>query len=222
MASPGQHATWATPWRVGCVAAAAAVMSGAAASGHIPPQPDPVPRRWQLDVQVGDLRLISLETDGRAGAYFVLTYTVTNNSGQDLLFAPAFELVDDEGNVLRSGRNVPPAVTERLLELFDNPFLQDQISILGPLLQGRENAREGLVVWSAADLDVDELVVYAMGFSGESKPYTIYDAGGRPVETFVLRKTLMLRHRVDGELDPASTRAIPRTATEWIMRKSQS
>lgn len=56
------------------------------------PEPDPVPRRWQLDVEVGPLRMAVVESEGPTQAYFYMTYKVTNASGGDLLLAPALEL----------------------------------------------------------------------------------------------------------------------------------
>ncbi|MFN9969056.1 MAG: hypothetical protein ACK58T_04080, partial [Phycisphaerae bacterium] len=68
----------------------------------------------------------------------------------------------------RSGRDVPQAVTRKVMEEVDNPLAQDQISILGTLLQGEENGREGVVIFSAPDMSARELTVFATGFSGET------------------------------------------------------
>lgn len=199
---------------IGC----AALLAGAVVASAAAPEPDPVPKRWQLDLQTGPLRVISVETDAGPMSYYYMTYLVTNNSGEDLLFAPAWDLATDEGTIIRSGRDVPRLVTAEILAMHDNPLLEDQISVIGPLLQGRENAKEGLVVWPADDLDIDRVNVYAAGFSGEFK---MYEVGSDPdeVERFVLRKTYSLRYCVGGFLDPSANQELvlcerPR----WIMR----
>jgi hypothetical protein len=92
-----------------------------------------------------------------------------------VLFAPSFDLATSDGNVARSGRGVPFDVIRQIMERLENPFLQEQVSMLGLLLQGEENAKEGLVVWPASTLDVDRLTVYMSGFSGETATIEVPD-----------------------------------------------
>lgn len=189
--------------------AATSVMLGMA------PEPDPVPRRWQLDLEPGSLRLASIDVPGVGPRrYFYMTYTVTNNSGQDLLFAPAFDLANGEGDVIRSGREVPLAVTQRLLQEANNPFIQDQIGIIGEFRQGEENAKRGLVIWPAADLRPAEIVVYVGGLSGETATVSTPDGKQR----FVLRKTLKLDFQSPGDLTLQGAQDLPLAGKSWIMR----
>ncbi len=188
---------------------------GAAGSLGMAPEPDPVPQRWELQVDVGELRLSTIDVPNVGPRkYFSLTYRVTNNSGQDLLFAPAFELADGEGGVVRSGRDVPLTVTQQLLAQTQNVFIQDQISIIGELLQGSENARDGLVIWPANNLSPDEVVVYAAGFSGETA--TVVGTDGKT--KFVLRKTLRLEYTPPGDLSGVAARGMSLADRKWIMR----
>lgn len=183
------------------------------------PEPDPIPRRWQLSLEMGPLRVITIETPGgEPRAYFYLTYTVTNASGSDILLAPMFELVGGDAKVRRSGRDVPADVTRTILERLDNPFLQDQISIIGLLLQGAENAKEGLVVWPADDLKPGSLTVYAAGFSGEMRTIEVPDAATGQPTSITLRKTLMVRYDVPGEIDRRGDRPLDVLEKRWILR----
>ena len=191
------------------------------------PEPSIVPSRWQLDLRPGDLRLAVMDVEttrrGPGGeayttmqptAFLYLTYEVVNNSGEDLLFAPSFQLATEEGEILRSGRNVPTEVVRTLLERLENPFLEDEISVIRTLEQGIENAREGLVVWPAEELKTDEIKIFARGFSGETKRIVRPDTG----EEVTLYKELMLRHATPGDLSAYSRRAIPRVESRWILR----
>ncbi|MBL8745060.1 MAG: hypothetical protein JNK58_01750 [Phycisphaerae bacterium] len=179
------------------------------------PEPEAVPRRWQLRLQAGDLRVAVIDAPGVGPrAYLYLTYKVINNSGEDRDFSPWFELATDKGQIARAGRDVPHAVVQELLRRIDSPFLQDDLSVQGRLLQGEENAREGLVVWPANDMTAGEYTVFAMGFSGETKAVARPDTG----EEVVLRKTLMLVHEGTGRLDPTTGRPLNRTAERWILR----
>ena len=192
------------------------------------PEPDPVPRRWQLELDLGPLRsaLVPVEIaqpDGTTRveprAYLYLTYTVTNYTGDDLLFAPSFELALDTGSTLPAGDRVPSAVTRELLSRLDNPFLKDQINVIGMLSQGPENAREGLVIWPLDDLDVNEITVYAAGFSGETETLELTDpVTGEPIRA-ILRKTLVARFHSPGIIDPSRPEALqPAARMVWKMR----
>lgn len=179
------------------------------------PEPETVPRRWQLRIEPGDLRCALIDVPGLGPrTYLYMTYKVVNNSGDDRDFAPSFELATDTGLLIRSGRDIPHAAVQDLMRRIDNAFLQDELSIQGKLLQGEENAREGLVIFAAPDLQASEYTVFAMGFSGETKSVARPDNG----ETVILRKTLMLVHEGTGRLDPSSGRPLTRTSDRWILR----
>lgn len=167
----------------------------------------------------GPLRLATIPTpESGPRAYFYLTYAVTNNSGQDLLFAPTFELATDTGNVYRSNREVPLAVVRQILDNLENPFLLDEISMTDTLLQGKENMKEGLVVWPAIEPKLEYVTVYAAGFSGETATIEIPKAGSREMVRYVLRKTGELVHWIGGEVNANTDDPLPRTRKRWIMR----
>ncbi len=178
------------------------------------PEPEPIPRRWQLRVEPGDLRIATVETASGPRAYLYMTFKVINASGEDRDFAPSFELATDTGTIRRSGRDVPREVTETLLSKIGSPLVTDETGVQGRLLQGPENAREALVIWPADDLQASEYNVYLIGFSGETKAISRPDTG----QSVILRKTLMLRHEGTGRLDPTSGRPLPRVQERWILR----
>jgi hypothetical protein len=196
-----------------------AALGGLWLLGGLAPEPDPIPRRWQLELQPGPLRIATIDVkDEGPKAYFYMTYKVTNASGGDLLFAPSFDLATDQGDVLRSGRDVPAAVTKSLLESLGNKYLEDQISIVGNLLQGEGNAKEGLVVWPAGSLRLTQLEVYAAGFSGETKSVDIQDpTTGKPAKATV-RKTLQIRYQPTGEIRDQGSKPFDVLEQRWVMR----
>ncbi|TVQ33063.1 MAG: hypothetical protein EA376_03130 [Phycisphaeraceae bacterium] len=198
---------------------AAALLAMATALGPVvalaAPQPSPIPTRWELDLRPGPLRIVHLDVPGIGPqTYYYLTYLVVNNSGQDLTFAPSFQLTTDEGELVRSGEDVPLWVTRELLNRLRNPLLEDEIGVLGMLEQGEENGIEGLVVWPARNLKVDEVVVYAAGFSGETRRIRRPDTG----EEVTLRKVMMLRHDTPGEQTRRGSLPLERTVQRWILR----
>ena len=180
------------------------------------PEPAPIPTRWELTLEPGPLRVMTVETPEGSKPFYYFTYKVTNYSGEDRLFTPTFEMFTDDGTLVPSGRGVPHDVTEYILRRLRNPLLLDEIQMQDNLLQGRENAREGLVVWPVRNLSVDEIKIFANGFSGETKTVFRADTG----EAITLRKTMMLVHSVAGEVNTGTSRPIPRleNASRWIMR----
>ena len=133
------------------------------------PEPEPVPRRWELQFEAHPLRMANADVPGvGARPFYYLTYKATNVTGKEQTLAVAFELSTGDGNVFRAGRGVPLEVTKQIIEHVGNPLLQDPIAILGPIQHGRENAREGIVIWPLEDFTPDALIVYAAGFSGET------------------------------------------------------
>jgi hypothetical protein len=163
--------------------------------------------------------MATLDIPGRGKeSYFFLTYKVTNTSDEDLLLAPSFELSTGMGDLIRSGRDVPAEATRQVLDLLANPLMEDQIGILGAILKGEENAKDGVVLWPVPGFHLEDATVYASGFSGETKPYDTKDADtGRPVQK-TLRKTYMARFDMPGMLNGRGGEAFPVSEQRWIMR----
>jgi hypothetical protein len=199
----------------GCLALIETMPSAIAA-----PEPSPVPKRWQLDVKASPIRLVYVKaSDGQPKPYFYMTYTVTNTTSADIeTFAPSFDLATDGGQVVRSGRDVPFNVTQEISQQLANPLLEDQIGIVGRLLRGEENAKDGLVIWAAPTLHLSELTVYAAGFSGETATEDVPNPQTNKIERKVLRKTLSMKYRVEGDLTAHAPTPLEPFETRWIMR----
>lgn len=191
----------------------------AASAVLMAPEPDAIPRRWQLDVKAGELRLAQFpQADGSVKSYFYLTYRVTNHTGEDILFAPGFELANGEGEVIRSGRGVSIEAANTIQQNLQNAYLEDQISVLGMLLQGDENAKEGIVIWPANQLHLSEVTVYAAGFSGEVKIQPAKDPKTGESVAYPLYKSMMIRYKLPGDLDSHGSEPFAPDETKWIMR----
>lgn len=203
-------------------AALAAIGLGLAASAgavRAAPEPSPVPIRWEFDLHVGPLRLATVDVGDGPRTYLYLTYRVENNTGEDRNFFPSFELSTEEARVLRAGAGVPAAVTREIIRRLGNPLLQDPIDILGLLLQGEENARDGIAIWPIDNLRVDRIHIYAAGFSGEIRRVEAPDPETGQMRQYVLRKTLWLRYATPGELLGRGSDPIPPShRPQWIMR----
>lgn len=198
--------------------------SVAVAPAMAAPEPNPVPTRWQLDVVPGPLRVLTLDVPGVGPrAFFYMPYKVVNNTGDDLYFAPVFELATDEGELLRSGRDVPTVAVREALSRLSNPFMVEPIQAIGTMQQGEEHAIESIAIWPAPNLSVDRVSIYAAGFSGETKriplPTPVASTeDGEPITEVLLRKTLMLVHQTPGELTRVGNTPLTRVEQRWILR----
>ena len=185
-----------------CIACAAAAY----------PVPSSFPIRWELQFQPGPLRLYTDELENKHYWYF--TYTVVNRTGQDRIWAPNFVLFTDAGEIRTSGQDVPARITTEIYDMLGNELIETQYEILGEILQGREHAREGLVIWPAESMEVTELSLFVSGISGETTRVPHPLTG----EMMVLRKTLQRNYRVPG--NPAARGSEPAELVEqgWIFR----
>ena len=191
--------------------AAVAVLS-AVGSVLAYPRPAAVAPRWELEFEAGPLRLYVDPVEGNA--YWCFTYKVTNRTGHDQVWAPSLTLFTDAGEIRPSGRGVPSRVAVNLRELLGNELLENQNAIIGEILHGREHAREGLVIWPAGNLEVNEVSLFVAGTSGETvtveNPIT-----GKPV---LLRKTLQRDYLIPGEALARGSRPAGLVREQWVMR----
>jgi hypothetical protein len=203
---------------LGIMLAAGAVGVGSIALATVP-EPEPVARRWELDFKPGPFRIAAVEIEGQpAKAYLYMTYRVANNSKEDVLYAPVFELATGEGALVRSGVDIAPEVTKVIAAKLDNPLLRDQIAILGTLQQGDANAREGIVVWNVPAADIDKAIVYVSGLSGETQTVEVIDPATKELKRVSLRKTRMLTYRMPGDILKQGNTPFDQAEDRWIMR----
>ena len=155
------------------------------------------PQIWTLDIKPGPLRLYVDPIDGKHYHYF--TYQVVNSTKADRMFAPTIELFTDKGLIIPSGSGVPSQVSRRLMGYLSNPLMEDEHQIIGDLKQGKEHAKDGIVVWEAADLDSNQMTLFITGLSNGINriPHPITG------DEVLLRKTLRLDYVISG--NPAET-----------------
>jgi hypothetical protein len=188
----------------------AVLVAAAGAAGY--PRPAPVPPRWELEFQAGDLRLYVDSLTEQPFWYF--TYQVTNRTGREQVWAPSFTLFTDAGQIIASGRGVPSRVVDDIREMLASPLIETQHEIIGEIFHGREHARDGLVVWLADEIDVNEISMFVGGLSGESVAVKNPATG----DEVVLRKTLVRDYLVPGDVLPRGSKPLELVEQRWVMR----
>jgi hypothetical protein len=177
-----------------------------------PPTPSPFPIRWELDFNAGDLRLFVDPADGSTWWYF--TYQVTNKTERDRVWAPDLVLFTDAGEIMDAGNDVPTRVTEAIRTLLGNDLLETQSEIIGDLLRGPEHARDGLAVWPATNVSVNEMSLFVGGVSGE----TVRVLHPRTGQQYILRKTMQRDYIIRGDAVARGDTPVESVGQRWVMR----
>ena len=147
-------------------------------------------------------------------AYWYFTYAITNRTGGDQLWVPSFVLYNDVGEILASGSDVPDHVEQSILALLGDELLETQDEIIGDIYQGKEHAKDGLVIWLAESTHVNEMSMFIGGMSGETARVTNPATG----QEIILRKTLERDYLVRGNALARGSKPAELVAQQWVLR----
>ncbi len=192
------------------------------------PTPRLVTNSWQLEFEYEPPQSINIRLPGEKTkqTYWYMVYTVTNRTGADRRFLPEFVMYTDTGQILRAGKGVPVALFEHIKSEQRNPLLLDMGSVVGKLLQGEDNAKDGVAIWKDFDPKARSFDIFAGGVCGEKvtidlpTPIKRKNAAGEVVtkRKVTLLKTLKLTYAIPGEA-AARPRTKPQLVRKgWVMR----
>ncbi len=187
-------------------------LSGIAESTQAVASPLAAPPAKDLTLTPNAMRMYKDPSSGQMYAY--ITFDLLNSTGSDRRFAPRFELLTDEGVVIESGNSVPSNVTRAIRTGLGDPLMEDQFEILGSVLEGKENARRGLIVWHMKETAPTEITVFISGLSRVSDKNP-HPTSGEPL---VRRKAMRVEYLVPGDAIPHTTVSYEPEKIDWIMR----
>lgn len=190
------------------------------------PKPTPYPITWELKFDYQSPKRIVLEPRGADGpqAFWYMIYTVKNLNRDEQKFFPVFELMTEEGDVIRSDMMVPAEVYDFIRIREKNRGLATVNELAGVLPVGEDNARDGMIVWKEPNPKMGRFSIFATGLSGES--VFLKDDAGKVVEKtdkdgkkspVVLWKTLRLDYHLPGGDLPGQNK-LEYVGQEWVMR----
>jgi hypothetical protein len=200
-----------------CIGSAAAL--SAAAEEY--PTPSVYPVSWQFDFSNRMPKRIVVDSGKGAVAYWYLPYTVTNNTDKERLFVPVFEMVTNEGKIVRSDKDIPLKVFAAIRKQEGNKLLEPVNAVSGEIRLGESEARDSVAIWREPAARMGSFSVFVSGLSGEAiimkddKGEVKKDAEGNPV---ILRKTLQLNFHINGDEVYPGEDEVHTKGEEWVMR----
>ncbi|MEO6435110.1 MAG: hypothetical protein ABIP55_05040, partial [Tepidisphaeraceae bacterium] len=131
------------------------------------PKPSPYPKTWELEFAHGKPTRIVVQPENSPvpRAYWYITYSVTNNSNQEQLFLPAFELLTHDGRVIRNDKNIPNVVFEAIKKREGARFLQPAALVGGELRIGPDQGKDGVAIWPEPTPEMGQFSIFASGLS---------------------------------------------------------
>jgi hypothetical protein len=231
------------PWRrllsivclAGLAAAGSALLFTPAAKADKAPEPSPYPVAPELDFKLlsGPKRIVvSIPGEPNGQAFYYITYTVTNKGDKPYNFLPTFDMLSDDGRLIRSDRAIPPGVFEAIKKREGNKLLETAKQIEGPIQVGEDQARDGVAIWPepmsrmehfsifAADLSEEYAVFKPEG--GDLKPTKPGELIGKSDEEkakyITLRKTLQLDFHIAGDEIRPGEDEVHAKGKKWVMR----
>ncbi|MFW6145782.1 MAG: hypothetical protein ACOC7R_00445 [Planctomycetota bacterium] len=196
------------------------------------PEPKVIPTEWELDIRYEAPQPIRVKIPGddRVETFWYVLYTVTNHTGGDRVFVPQVTLFTDTGQILLGSEGIYPSVFAAIKERHNNPYLEDLARISGRILQGEDNARDGVAIFRDFDQAARTIDVFIGGLSGETAVVdlpreiglTETDIRGRTTEKrtgrIVLHKTLQLTYEIPGEAEARLLTPMRLVRKGWVMR----
>lgn len=179
------------------------------------PKPSIYPISWELKFTHGIPQRIVVNVPGKAEpqAYWYLPYTVENDGKQEQMFLPDFQMLLEDGRVIRSDDNIPPAVFDAIKKRQNDPLLESSLQIAGIIRVGEDEAKDGVAIWREPTPRLGHFTIFVQGLSGEAT--TVQGPHGKPI---ILRKTLELNYIFRGDQFYPGESKVEQNAQRWIMR----
>jgi hypothetical protein len=133
------------------------------------PEPSQAQIEWQLDFVYKTPKPIFVKVPGKAEPqlFWFMVYKVTNRTGEDRFFVPDIVLYTNTGQIRRAGQGVNVAVYEHIKQLLNEPLLRDNVGMTGKMLQGADNAKHGVAIFTDFDPKAAGFDIFVGGLSGE-------------------------------------------------------
>ncbi len=200
------------------IAGAFMALCAASSSAEAPkvnyPVPAIAPTSWQLTINYHAPQRLIIRSEGQPDqVYWYIRFSLINDTGQDVLLLPDITLITDTGQIVRSQAGVPHSVFLKIKELYNAQFLVDPLMLAGRILQGADNGKDTVAIFSNVSPQARAFKIYIGGLSGETAVQKDPLSG----DNVVLHKTLVLSYDIPGEGIGIAITPVFR-GSQWIMR----
>src|SRR4051812_28510548 len=150
------------------------------------PKPSIYPISWEYKFEHQTPRRIAVKVPGSLTpqAYWYLPYTVTNETDQERIFLPVFEILTEDGRTIRSDNNIPIQVFQAIKAQEGNRLLLPAVQVAGQLRLGPDQAKDGVAIWAEPTPRMGHFTIFVQGLSGEAATVK-----GPDQKDIILRKT---------------------------------
>lgn len=182
--------------------------------------------QWTLSVRYSQPEQITVDipsdSSGKPRRFWYIILTVTNNTGSDVPFYPAFYLSTDTFQVIPSEKRLRKIVFDRIKVINQGryPFLESLDFVGNKILQGQDNTRDIAVIWPDFDPKAKNVDMFFAGLSNETAVIdhpTDKDGSGNPEKVF-LAKTLELSYSIGGDQRLRQYAKLTPKGKSWVMR----
>jgi hypothetical protein len=179
------------------------------------PKPSLYPISWEYKFEHQTPKRISVNVPGSRvpQAYWYLPYTVTNETDQERIFLPVFEILTEDGRTIRSDKNIPIEVFQAIKAQEGNRLLLPATQIAGQLRLGPDQAKDGVAIWVEPAARMGHFAVFVQGLSGEAATVK-----GPDKKDIILRKTLQLNYLIRGDEFFPGEDEVNKESEAWVMR----
>ncbi len=176
--------------------------------------------QWQLDIDIlGPPKQITVQLPGdkEPKRFWYLMYKITNNTGEDVDYYPQISLYTNTFKFYNSEVNERRPVFQAIQKLYTKtvPLLESQTQLTGKILQGPDNARDGVAIFGDFDSIATGVSVFFAGLSNET---VVVDNPLKSGNNLLLQKTLMLEYRIPGDKFNQGKKVMLNNRRRWIMR----
>jgi hypothetical protein len=122
--------------------------------------------KWTFDFRFENPEPIVVDVPGSGKQlYWYLVYTVTNRTGAEHYFVPAFTLYASNTSLQRAG--VYPTVFDAIRKQRKIRFLENAVQMIGKVLPGEDNARTGVAIFGPMPRETEDFTIFVEGLSGQ-------------------------------------------------------
>jgi hypothetical protein len=200
--------------RIACTAAIVLGFVAAFASAEAP-KPSLYPVSWELKFEHATPKRVVVSVPNAAApqAYWYMTFSATNNTGKERMFLPVFEMLAEDGKVIRSDKLISQSVIDVIRKHEGNKFIEGGIQVSGEIRLGDDQTKYGVAVWPEPTLEMGRFSIFVGGLSGE---YQTIKADGKDT---ILRKSLRLNFWISGDdVYAGEDKVNVDKAETWVMR----